>query len=406
MRNISGSAGASPPISRGVVGVVAADADHLAARDDRREQPHVLQRHLVAGGHDRLVERVALDLGDHLLPGLAVDDAVGRVLTCRVSRDAHGTRLPTGPVPLDPVVVRTVPEPVWRSLERAHEQRVDALTAEHLTRRAGGRRHPVEDFLFTYYSHRPAQLRRWHPGAGVALAGARRPARAGASTGSTATAPSLDVEALLAARGESVRFVRDLLARTASRPAQLGCFGLHEWAMVYRQDPEQVRHADWPLRLGADGHGRGRRVAPDPLLALRRLPLLHAAGPAAQRPHADTRGTRRTWSSRAACTPTWTSTSGRTSSAPAVPSELSLDCFELARDVRELDMRASPYDLRELGYEPVRIETPRGQGGVRRRAARLLGARTGAARPARGRLRRCCCGAGAPLSHPCSPLDA
>ena len=26
--------------------------------------------------------------------------------------------------------------------------------------------------------------------------------------------------------------------------------------------------------------------------------------------------------------------------------------------VRELDMRASPYDLRELGYEPVPIETP------------------------------------------------
>ena len=30
--------------------------------------------------------------------------------------------------------------------------------------------HPVEDFLFTYYSLRPAALRRWHPGYGVALA--------------------------------------------------------------------------------------------------------------------------------------------------------------------------------------------------------------------------------------------
>ena len=33
-------------------------------------------------------------------------------------------------------------------------------------------KHPVHDFLFTYYSQRPAQLRRWHPGYGVALAGA------------------------------------------------------------------------------------------------------------------------------------------------------------------------------------------------------------------------------------------
>jgi hypothetical protein len=46
---------------------------------------------------------------------------------------------------------------------------------------------------------------------------------------------------------------------------------------------------------------------------------------------------------------------------PLVPGELLLDCFELARDIRELDMRASPYDLSALGYEPVRIETIEGK---------------------------------------------
>ena len=40
---------------------------------------------------------------------------------------------------------------------------------------------------------------------------------------------------------------------------------------------------------------------------------------------------------------------------------LLIDCFRLARDVRELDMRASPYDLAALGYPPVRIETPEGR---------------------------------------------
>ena len=34
-------------------------------------------------------------------------------------------------------------------------------------------KHPVHDFLFTYYSFRPAQLRRWSPGYGVVLADAR-----------------------------------------------------------------------------------------------------------------------------------------------------------------------------------------------------------------------------------------
>src|SRR6478735_4012732 len=46
---------------------------------------------------------------------------------------------------------------------------------------------------------------------------------------------------------------------------------------------------------------------------------------------------------------------------PAVSSELVMDCFELARDIRSLDMRAAPYDLRELGYDPLRIETPEGK---------------------------------------------
>jgi hypothetical protein len=46
---------------------------------------------------------------------------------------------------------------------------------------------------------------------------------------------------------------------------------------------------------------------------------------------------------------------------PLVPSELVGDCFELARDIRELDMRASPYDLVDLGYAPVPIETDQGR---------------------------------------------
>ena len=37
------------------------------------------------------------------------------------------------------------------------------------------------------------------------------------------------------------------------------------------------------------------------------------------------------------------------------------DCFELARDIRVLDMRAAPYDLADLGFEPVRIETTEGK---------------------------------------------
>jgi hypothetical protein len=46
---------------------------------------------------------------------------------------------------------------------------------------------------------------------------------------------------------------------------------------------------------------------------------------------------------------------------PVVSSDLVMDCFDLARDIRVLDMRASPYDLRALGYLPVAIETREGK---------------------------------------------
>ncbi|HEU0182055.1 MAG TPA: 3-methyladenine DNA glycosylase, partial [Agromyces mariniharenae] len=46
---------------------------------------------------------------------------------------------------------------------------------------------------------------------------------------------------------------------------------------------------------------------------------------------------------------------------PLVPGELLLDAFELARDIRYLDMQASPYDMAPWGGEPVRIESPEGK---------------------------------------------
>src|SRR6476659_5238371 len=83
--------------------------------------------------------------------------------TCRGYRWCH--------VPLTPVVGQVMEQAQWRARESAHHDRVDAATAAHLQRRHEGRKHPVNDFLWTYYSHRPAQLRRWHPGAGVGLLG-------------------------------------------------------------------------------------------------------------------------------------------------------------------------------------------------------------------------------------------
>jgi hypothetical protein len=53
---------------------------------------------------------------------------------------------------------------------------------------------------------------------------------------------------------------------------------------------------------------------------------------------------------------------------PLIPSELVADAFELAWDIRILDMRAAPYDFTGVTLDttgepwtPVRIETPDGK---------------------------------------------
>ncbi|GMA34459.1 hypothetical protein GCM10025876_06630 [Demequina litorisediminis] len=46
---------------------------------------------------------------------------------------------------------------------------------------------------------------------------------------------------------------------------------------------------------------------------------------------------------------------------PVVPGDVLLDCFELARDVRYVDMQASPYDVSSYGLSPIAVETPEGK---------------------------------------------
>ena len=55
---------------------------------------------------------------------------------------------------------------------------------------------------------------------------------------------------LAESRRDFPRWLRSLLVAVRDRPAAFGCFGMHEWAMVYRT--AEVRHAAWPLRLSPE----------------------------------------------------------------------------------------------------------------------------------------------------------
>ncbi|MEL4504517.1 3-methyladenine DNA glycosylase [Luteococcus sp. H138] len=254
----------------------------------------------------------------------------------------------------------------WHRLRDAHRERAEGLLAGVAERRRTGRKHPVEDFLFDYYNLRPGELASWHPGIGLALedpdgdyAGRRfYRHRDGVST--------VDAEAFWAKRSGTVEWTRRLLASTATNQAHFGCFGMHEWAMVYHLQPDQTRHGYLPLRfapervaevveqvgLRCSHFDAFRFFTPDaePLNALR---------PTRERqPELDQPGCLHVGMDLYK----WT---GKL--LPLTDSALLLDSFELARDIRELDMRASAYDLSGWGYDPVPVETPAGRADYVRR---------------------------------------
>lgn len=254
-----------------------------------------------------------------------------------------------------------LPEERWRAMEVEHGHRARSLTRAHLERRATGVRHPVEDFLFTYYRTTPGRLQRWHPGPGVILTGGARCERASwRFTAVHGDDICLDLVAYRAARGDTVTFVRELLDATSTRPGRFTCFGLHEWAMVYGLPASDIRHAGWPLRLGARGT--------DSIVESMSLSCSHFDAfrffTDAARPRNSLRPTRdsQAMHEQPGCLHAgmdlykWATKLG-----PLVPGVLLLDCFQHARAARVLDMRASPYDLTTLGYQPIRIETADGR---------------------------------------------
>jgi hypothetical protein len=230
-----------------------------------------------------------------------------------------------------------------RGAAHAHRERLAPYVEPHLARRARGEKHPVHDFMFGYYSQRPAQLLRW-------------------SAGFPHSASPDDVRE----RRPLVVATRRLLAATASRPAHTGCFGLHEWAMVYRSAAHGTRHPQ-PLRLG-DG-------ATDEVVESHRIACSHFDAFRFFTPDARPRNTLQPGrDDRADFEQPGCLHAGMDlykhafRLSPLIPSDLVADAFELAWEIRVLDMRAAPYDMSGVRLDPtgeewtpVRIETAEGK---------------------------------------------
>lgn len=256
----------------------------------------------------------------------------------------------------------------WRALASAHEERADTLTTGHRERKLRGEKHPVEDFLWHYYSVKPRELRRWHPGAGVVLEGAGEDreswrhykaveARSGSDEPAHAT---VDITEFFATRGGTVDYVEKLLSATLERTPRYGCFGLHEWAMVYRMTPDQLRHSALPLRIG---HEATDLVVEEHPITCTHFDAFRFFTPEAA-PLNTVQPTRESQPAleQAGCLHAgmdvykWASKLG-----PILPGDVLLDAFELARDIRVVDMQASPYDVSSLGLAAIPVETLEGK---------------------------------------------
>lgn len=247
----------------------------------------------------------------------------------------------------------------WRRRAGAHRERLDRWVRPHLYRHERGNAHPVYDFLFDYYSYRPAHLCRWSPGADVVLEECL-PADLGWERGFSKRGSGIVLESSSFPRHRInyLNWATVYLRETGARTPRFGCFGLHEWAMVYRA-PE-VRHSAVPLRLSAAeiaavvdelpvvcSHFDAFRFFTPEARPLNRLQPTRATVEQADQPgciHVTMDLYRFAYKL-----------------GPYVEAELLADTFCQAVTAREIDMRASPYDLRELGFAPIPIETAAGR---------------------------------------------
>lgn len=242
----------------------------------------------------------------------------------------------------------------WQAAAAEYLRRVTAELAAVTERRELGLKHPVDDFLWHYYNLRPSHLKQWFPGIGALIEDDGSDWGPFHRRGGGIV--QFDTDAFLAKRGDTVATAAAILRGSAKNPARFGCFGMHEWAMVYGLQPAETRHPYLPLRFSPE---RIREIVEEVGCRCSHYDAYRFFTPAARPLNllAPTRA-RQAELDQPGCLHTnmdlykW---AGKL--WPAVGSELLFETFLLAREIREVDMRASAYDVSAWGLPPIKVET-------------------------------------------------
>lgn len=251
----------------------------------------------------------------------------------------------------------------WTQRSLSHKKMMEPAADVFLARRSRGEKHPVYDFLFTYYTFSPTKLKLWVPSFEEVLSIDEKTDLScfdGPWFQREENTLRLKSERLHSQTLALAAFIQELCEAVSARAPRFGCFGLHEWAMVYRMTQNELRHADYPLRVSPDELARFvesqnlccthydayRFFTPQikPLNSLQPTLSSRLQNEQAGCLHANMDLYK--WSTKL-----W----------PWIGSDFIAKTFLLAMQGRELDMRASPYDLRKEGYTPICIETEMGK---------------------------------------------
>jgi hypothetical protein len=253
----------------------------------------------------------------------------------------------------------------WTERAKAHEAVIAPYSDAFVSRRSIGGKHPVHDFLFTYYRFSPAKLRQWVPSYREVLE---------ATPQSLEDHPWLNAywftladNALRLDRGKIqentrglARFIAELCQNVIVRAPRFGCFGLHEWAMVYKLSQEEIRHNGYQLRIPLQDL---EKFVESQNLCCTHYDAYRFFTPPAKpfNAYEPTLATRLEMEQAGCLHANMDLYKWSTKLWPWIGSEFIVRTFFLALKARELDMRASPYDLAADGYSPICIETEQGR---------------------------------------------
>ena len=255
--------------------------------------------------------------------------------------------------------MRVLPPQEWHEQADTHYERVHEFANAARKRSACREKHPVFDFLTKYYPFSLGKFEKWQPGYGVTLEEADKERFSEKRYHFDGNDCYLDLRRLTEKEAERFHFTHNLLTLTQARPGVYSCFGLHEWAMVY--SGAEVRHRESaPLRMSqaeVDEFVRSRNLVCTHFDAYR----FFAPDTQELNKHQPSLDDREKFEQPACIHVNMDLYKWAFKCAPWVGSDFIWDCFRLALQAREVDMKASPYDLSEWGYGSIKIETEQGR---------------------------------------------